>query len=263
MKKTRFFILGAVTLFSCQKVVQLNLNTEPPQLVIQGEVTDGAGPYTVTINRSVGFYSDNNFPPVDGATVKISDNTGLTDTLTETTPGNYQTHLLQGVIGNTYTLSVTVADTTYTAVSTMPAKVPLDSITFDNTGGRRNKQIIPQADYQDPAGVKNYYRFVLYINGTPFTRNIYAFSDRLTDGKYVIQSLRMDSSYLNPGDQLRVDMDCIDVSVYNYFNQLAQATGAGTFNTAAAPANPATNITNGAYGVFSAHTLSSKTVTVQ
>ena len=267
MKKTGIFIgcilvLCAGMFFSCQKVVHLNLDTAPPQLVIQGEVTDGPGPYTVAINRSVAFYSDNNFPAVDGATVKISDDRGVTDTLTETSPGNYSTHVLQGAIGNTYTMTVTVNDTTYTAVSTMPQKVLLDSVTFDNTGGRRNDRIIPQADYQDPAGVKNYYQFQLYINGTQFTREIYAFNDRLTDGKYIIQSLRMDSSYLNPGDQLRVDMSCIDVNVFNYFNQLSQATGAGTFNTAAAPANPATNISNGAYGVFSAHTVSSKTVTV-
>jgi hypothetical protein len=262
MKKTGIFILGAGVLFSCQKVVHLNLDTAPPQLVIQGEVTDAPGPYTVTLNRSVSFYSDNHFPAVDGATVTIGDNQGLTDTLTETSPGNYVTHTLQGTVGNTYTLSVTVQDTTYTATSTMPAKVPLDSLTFDHSGVRRQNQIIPQANYQDPAGIKNYYQFVLYINGTQFNREIYALSDRLSDGKYITQSLRMDSSYLHPGDLLRVDMYCIDVNVYNYFSQLSQSSGTGSFNTAAAPANPATNISNGAFGVFSAHTVSSKTVTV-
>ena len=103
---------------------------------------------------------------------------------------------------------------------------------------------------------------MLYINGSLFTRDIYAFSDRLSDGKYITQNLRMDSSYLNPGDLLRVDLYCIDANVYNYFNQLSQSTGTGTFNTTAAPANPSTNIGNGASGIFSAHTVSSRTVTV-
>ena len=267
MKKAVIVILiffpVAVMLFSCQKIVHPDLNTSPPQLVIEGEISDAPGPYSVTINRSVGFYSDNNFPPVDGAKVEISDNQGVTDTLTETSPGSYVTHVLQGAIGNSYTLSVRVGDTLYTATSTMPAKVSLDSVTFDHSGGRRQKnEIIPQANYQDPAAIKNYYRFVLYINGTQFTREIYAFSDRLTDGKYITQSLRMDSSYLQPGDQLRLDMYCIDGNVYNYFNQLSQSSGTGSFNTAASPANPATNFTGGAFGVFSAHTVSTKTVTV-
>ena len=94
-------------LYSCKKTVVLNLNTAPAQIVIQGEVTDSAGPYTISINQTVGFYADNTFPAVSGAIVKISDNNGVTDSLTETTPGVYATHILQGVPGNTYTLSVT------------------------------------------------------------------------------------------------------------------------------------------------------------
>jgi hypothetical protein len=95
-----------------------------------------------------------------------------------------------------------------------------------------------------------------------FTKDIFAFDDRLSDGKYIVQDLRMDSTYLTVGDQLQVNMYCIDVNVYNYFNQLAQSGGTGAFNTTAAPANPTSNISNGAYGVFSAHTISSKTLTV-
>lgn len=265
MKKNGILLLSVVLLFSCQKVVNLDLRTAASQLVIQGEVTEAPGPYTVSINRSVGFYADNNFPAVDGATVKISDDQGGTDSLTETGPGKYVTHSIQGRPGTTYTLSVLVDGASYTAAATMPPPVLLDSVTFDNTGGGRfgrKNDIIPQANYQDPAGVKNYYQFALYIAGTRFTKNVYAFNDRLSDGKYITQNLRMDSSYLDPGELLRVDMYCIDANVYNYFSQLSQATGTGAFNTAAAPANPSTNISNGAYGVFSAHTVSTRTVTV-
>jgi len=257
-------LLSAASLLSCQKVVTLNLNTVPSQLVIQGEVTDQPGPYTVTISRSVNFYADNVFPAISGAVVKISDGSGVTDSLTETSPGTYVSHVLQGGPGNTYTLYVNVGDTSYTAVSTMPAPVPLDSITLEHTKGRlgRKDQITPQANYQDPAGIRNYYEYVLYINGVQFNKTIYASSDRLTDGKYIVQDLRMDSTYLSSGDQLRVDMYSIDENVFNYFNQLERAIGVGAFNTSASPANPSTNLSNGAYGVFSAHTLRSKSITV-
>src|SRR5579872_6522569 len=143
---------GVVLLFSCQKVVTLNLDTVPPQLVIQGEVTDQPGPYTVNISRSVDFYADNAFPAVSGAIVHISDGQGVTDSLVETSPGNYVTQALAGRPGNTYTLSVSVDGTSYTAVSVMPFPVPLDSVTLEHTKGRfgRKDQITPQADYQDP-----------------------------------------------------------------------------------------------------------------
>jgi hypothetical protein len=256
MKKIILFA-PFVLFCACHKTVTLPLNTAPSQLVIQGEVTDQPGPYTVSITKSVGFYADNTFPTVSGASVRISDGQ-ITDSLTETSPGNYTTHTLQGRSGTTYTLSVRIGDSSYTATSTMPAPVPLDSITFDNSSRFKNNQITAQANYQDPPGVKNYYQFMVYINGVQFTKDIYAFDDRLSDGKYIVQNLRMDSTYLVYGDPIRVDMYCVDSNVYNYFNQLAQAVGNGAFNTAAAPANPSSNISNGAYGVFSAHTISSQ-----
>jgi hypothetical protein len=261
MKRNIFFALSFVFFAGCQKTVKLNLNSVPPQLVIEGQVTNTPGPYTVTISRSVNFYADNTFPGVSGASVSISDGEGVTDSLTETSTGNYTTHVLAGKPGNTYTLSVRLNDTTYTATSTMPQPVGLDSVTFDNGIGGRN-QIRAQVNFQDPPGIKNYYQFILFIDGSQFTKDYFIFDDRLSDGRYITQNLRMDSSYLSKGQQLRVDMQCIDVNVYNYFNQLAQATSTGTFNTTTAPANPSTNISNGAYGYFSAHTISTQTVTV-
>jgi Domain of unknown function (DUF4249) len=261
-KNISLIICSVFVFYSCQKVVNLNLNTAPPQIVIQGEVTDASGPYTVSINQSVGFYADNSFPAISGAVVTISDDQGVTDSLTETSPGLYVTHILQGAPGHSYTLSVVVQQKNYTAVSTMPLPVTLDSVTFQTTSGFGQHRISAIVNFQDPPGIKNYYQFIEYINAQQFTKDIFVFDDRLSDGKYINATLRMDSSYLNSGDQLEVKMNCIDVNVYNYFYQLAQSSGAGIFNTTASPANPASNFSNGAYGYFSAHTTQSKIVTV-
>ena len=249
-------------LCSCQKVVTLKLNNAPPQLIIEGNVTDGLQPDTVKIMRSVNFYADNSFPTVSGAAVTISDNAGVTDHLTEASPGVYITHTLRGKPGNTYNLSVVVNDSTYTAASTMPQVVPLDSVTFRSSNRFNRSQINAVANFQDPPGVKNYYRFQEYINGTPFTKDIFVFDDRLSDGKYIEYELDMDSIYLYAGDQLKVDMYCVEQKDFDYFFQLLRSAGTGTFNTNASPANPSTNISNGAYGYFSAHTVRSKTVAV-
>ncbi len=255
-------VLLVFTLYSCQKIVTLKLNTTSPQIVIQGEVTNSTGPYTVTINQSVDFYADNTFPAVSGASVKISDNQGVTDSLSEISPGVYSTHILQGKPGYTYTLTIFAQNKSYSAVSTMPMPVTLDSITLQNSNGFGSKRKNAIANFQDPAGIKNYYQFIEYINGQQFTRDIFIFDDRLSDGKYINNTLRTDSSYLNPGDLLEVKMYNIDNNVYNYFYQLNQSSGSGAFNTTASPANPASNISNGAYGYFSAHTTQSKQIMV-
>src|SRR5882757_5405663 len=253
---------AAILFYSCQKTVTLDLNTAPAQIVIQGEITNTPGPYTITINQSTAFYADNTFPPISGAAVKISDGQGLTDSLTETSPGGYSTHPLQGIPGTTYTLSVSAQNQQYTACSTMPAVVPFDSVTFDHSADFGSKQIEAIVNFQDPPGVKNYYQFMEYINGQQFNKNIFVLDDRLSDGRYISRTLRTDSTYLTKGDQLEVKMYCIDENIYNYWYQLDQSSGSGGFNTTASPANPASNISNGAYGYFSAHTVQSKKVTV-
>src|ERR1035437_4626933 len=99
----------SVCLFSsCQKVIQLKLSTSPSLIVIQGNVYDQPGPYTINITKSVSFDQSNVYPTVTDAAVTISDNVGNTEVLKETAPGNYSTSALQGVPGRTYNLSVTI-----------------------------------------------------------------------------------------------------------------------------------------------------------
>jgi hypothetical protein len=261
MKKYRHLIF--IILFSsCQKVVELKLNNAAPQIVIQGEVTDSKGPYTIMINQSVDFYSNNVFPAISGAIVKISDGQGNVDSLTEISPGVYSSQFLQGKPGNTYTLSVFAQNKTYTAVSTMPMPVPLDSVTLESTSGFGQQRINAIVNFQDPPGIPNYYEFIEYINGLPFKNNIFVFNDRLSDGKYISTTLRTDSAYISLRDQVEVKMFSVDENTYNYFNQLKESSGTGAFNATASPANQTSNITGGSLGYFSAHTSQSRTIIV-
>jgi hypothetical protein len=64
------------------------------------------------------------------------------------------------------------------------------------------------------------------------------------------------------GDLVQIDMQCIDSAIYKYWYSLNRsATGGG--QNSATPANPVTNMTGGALGYFSAHTLESRTLVVQ
>jgi hypothetical protein len=249
-------ILVSICLCSCKKEVNLNLDDAGPHIVIQGEITDVAGPYIVKINQSVSFKSENTFPAVSGASIKISDNEGHTDSLTETSPGVYFTQSLQGKPGNTYTMTVKVLDSLYTAASTMPFPVNFDSITFRQNGAFGNDQITAVPNFQDPPDVKNFYLFNEYLNGLLLTKDIFVFDDRLSDGKYITRGLRNSTETLHEGDSLEIRMYCIDEPIFNYFNQLDESGGGGgAFNAAASPANPVSNISSGALGYFSAHTL--------
>jgi hypothetical protein len=255
MKNLALFLslFGFFLLFSCTKVINVNLNSVSPNIVIEGVVDNGPGPYQVQITQTVNFSDPNVFPPVSGATVKITDSaTGVTDNLIENNPGLYTTqHLLHGLPGHTYQLYVLSQGQTYTASSTMPQPVNLDSVSFYSSnifGSERTNAVV---NFQDPAGIANYYTFTEYLNGKQIDQP-FNFNDRLSDGKYLRLQLFNDSSYINPGDQVKVELHCVDNNVWAYFNTLGQAKGNNSVSVT--PANPVTNLSNNALGYFSAQT---------
>ncbi len=259
MKKTngKWAAFICVLFFSCTKVISVNLNDANPNIVIIGVVTDTTGPYQVQITKTVNFSASNVFPPVSGATVIITDSTaGFTDSLQETSDGIYTTRVLrQGQAGHTYQLSVSVNGQHYESSSVMPQPVLLDSISFygSNIFGSNNINAI--ANFQDPPGIANYYTFSESVNGQPVDQ-IYDFSDRLSDGKYIRQQLFNDSTYIQTGSEVTVQMNCVDKNVWSYFHTLGQATG-NNFQSVS-PTNPISNISNNALGYFSAQTLQIK-----
>jgi len=257
MKRIRLLsFLFYFSLFSCTKVINVNLNNANPNIVIEGIVSDAPGPYEVKLTQTVNFSDPNSFPPVTGATVKITDSVlGITDLLKEMVPGTYVTQkLLQGFTGHTYQLDVLSNGQEYTASSTMPGKVDLDSVTFYSTNIFGTKSTNAIANFQDPAGITNYYTFTEYVNGQAISQT-FNFSDRLSDGKYIRRQLFNDSSYINPGDQVSIEMHCVDNQVWQYLNTLGQARGNNS--QAVTPANPVSNISNNALGYFSAQTVQS------
>lgn len=241
---------------SCQQVIDIELNDKDAALVIEANVTDQPGPYTVTLTKSVNFSDPNIFPGVSGAFVTLADDAGNMDTLIETSAGVYVTNSFTGVAGRTYTVRVVSEGTTYTASSYMPVLITLDSLVLESTSSFGGDQyyIIPQ--WQDPAGTGNRYRCIEYVNNERVGAFLYddAFSDGLING----QPLLNFQTELMSGDTVRVEMQCIDPAVYLYFYSMEQTANNGT----AAPANPETNFDNDALGYFNAHTVSVRTVVI-
>jgi hypothetical protein len=248
-------LLTALAGASCKKVIDVHLNSEAQQIVIQGEVTDAIGFYTVQINKTVNVSAGNDFPPVTGAIVYITDSTtGASDRLVEVDSGVYRTSALSaGTPLHTYLLLVFADGKQYTASSTMPKQVLLDSVTFEQNIDFNGQQGINAiANFQDPIGTANYYQFTEAVNDRSIP-DIFVFEDRLSSGRYIQYPLFNDSTYLQKGDYLALTMNCVDQNTYNYFFTLTNVTANNQYQTET-PANPVTNLTNGALGYFSAHT---------
>ena len=264
MRKYKFLNIACLILLlaaftGCKKVINVTLNSTSPQYVVEGNVTNQAGPYLVTITKTINFSQDNVWPTVSGAIVVITDVTaGQVDTLIEATPGNYNTHIITGMPGHKYQLYVNAANNIFTATSTMPAVITLDSLyTQPSPFGGNHPQLVPV--YTDPTlvGVNyHYYHFTEYKNDTE-SSDVIIRNDELINGQLIKQPVGGDG--LNTGDSVALYLECIDSGVYQYYYTLDQTEN----QNSASPSNPLTNLTGGALGYFSAHTSSLKTLIVQ
>jgi hypothetical protein len=265
------FALGlmALALSSCEKIVSIDLNKANPHMVIEGIVTDQQTPDSVVLSKSGDYFEASlTFPPVPNALVTIADNVGAVDTLRQDEPGTYRSSTLRGTPGRIYTLTVVAEGNVYSAVSTMPEKVFIDSLyavqthAFDGDLGY-NIYLI----FRDPPTPGNYYRVNLRdsraIPADSITGQRYhLFSDKLTNGNEVTLRLRTGRSVWI-GDTISVELLSIDQASYEYFQTLNDILTSDRAPTSLAPTNPNTNLTNGSLGYFSAYTIDSKRLVLQ
>ncbi|MBS1684354.1 MAG: DUF4249 domain-containing protein [Bacteroidetes bacterium] len=250
-------MIAALITTACRKDIHLNLQNASGLLVIEGNISDQSGPYLVQLSKTVTFYDVDTVVPVSGATVTIADDAGGYDSLRELTPGSYYTTTLSGAVGRTYHMHVHTEGKDYDASSTMQPPVAIDSIGINGSIFSGNPRGFIQ--FTDPAGIVNYYRTILYLHQyidsttTDFhhTRQhkIAVVNDRLNDGLIIQSTVRADYD-IEKGDTLQVELDAIEKPVYDYWYTINNST---TSSQTAAPANPPSNISNGALGYFCAY----------
>lgn len=251
--KKRFYLIPLFVLFSsCEKIVELDLKNDEPKLVIDGAITNGIGPFTVTITKTMPINQSTAYNPVTTANVVISDDAGNTDVLTQVSSGKYQTHTIEGIAGRTYTLKVISEGKTYDAVSKMSKKINLDGVKYNTS----NNEVTPL--YTDPIEFGNSYLFILFINGKK-KKGFNVWNDNINNG--ILNVIPIGNIGVESNDIVEVEMQCITNSTYNYYFALNQF-GSNIVSGVTTAQNPPSNILGGALGIFSAHTSDKKSIVI-
>jgi len=262
MKNSINILFMALIVSGCEKTIDLTYKTNSSRIVIEGNVSNQSGPYSVRITRSVSLPETGSYPTIDNALVSISDDAGNTETLAPRGNGLYQAAAPAGVEGRAYTLTVRSGDQTYTAQSTLPQRVSFDLIKIESivSMGETEYNIIPV--YTDPVAKGNNYRFVVSVNGKLVNQHFIQ-NDDVKNGVVNTQRLEInnDDVKLKPGDVVAIQMQCVDTNVALFYKTLALMTDSGP-GGGTTPNNPPANISNGALGIFSAHTIEEKSVTI-
>jgi hypothetical protein len=275
-RNSLFLIIGIMAFVSttwfvsgCEQVVSVDLNTANPRIVIEGNIKDQPGPYSVFLSTT-GSYFDSTLaaPPISHAQVIITDDIGNCDTLKEMASGTYQSSTLRGISGRTYTLSVNTDGKKYLATSSMPTKVLIDSLYAlprHSLNGESGYDIYIK--FKDPPELGNYYRinarssFVIPTDSID-GRRYRLFTDKLTNGNEMTERIRAGKN-VNVGDTITIELCSIDKASYDYFHTLSNILSSDRSPTSLSPANPNSNISGDALGYFTAYTINTKKIVLR
>ena len=252
----------ALSLTSCEKVIDIDLESTEKKYVVEANLSNLAGSCRVLLSQTKDFDDNNSFEGITGALVTITEPGGAVTPLNPTGDGVYEAPSFTGESGKTYNLAVQINGQTFTATSTMPVAVNLDSIYTTRETLFDDPKLIVNVEFSDPPGKGNNYRFIQYFNSVR-EKQLQFMNDDYTDGRDVNSKLfyfndddEDDSKDLEPGDEVIVEMYCIDPSMYKYWFSLFRSS-TGDSNQAT-PSNPVSNMNGGALGYFSAHTVQTK-----
>lgn len=250
MKKLAIAYLLLIALTSCEKVIDVDLNTADPKTVVDASLCAQDSIHVIFISESGRFTDAQGLARVTGAAVVLSDQNGTEGTFTELDSGIYYLQNYPLLDGNTYDLSVTNGDEVITASSFLNPAITIDSIFFEEDqfgggggpGGEEEEQAYrTRILFQDPANVVNYYRVVLTVNDT-VDRNFVALDDDLTNGN--VRNFPYFFREVYEGDEVDAELWTIDRSGFDYFTTMQDISSDGGF-ASATPYNPISNLSSG------------------
>ena len=224
---TKIFKIGLICLLlmSCEDVIEVNLKTAEPRLVIEASLNwiKGTNGNTQVIRLSLTApYFDDAVPAATGATVTVTDlNNNTFSFIEEGNTGIYKNLSFIPVLNGIYNLTINYNSEVYTATETLMSVTPVEFVEQKNDGGFSGEEIEIKAYYTDPSGIDNYYLFeFLVIDDNTLSLEVY--DDEFTDGNQIFAFYS--SEDIESGDEIIIRNFGISERGYEFLNILLQQT---------------------------------------
>ncbi len=258
-------------MFSCEDVIEVDLNTAPPKLVIDASLnwfknTPG-NEQEIKLTLTAPYFEDA-VDPATGAQVVVTKNGNDTFVFSEIdASGIYTTNSFIPEINATYDLTITYLNEVYTGTETLVSVVDLDFVEQNDDGGFSGEDTELKVFYTDPADEENYY-FFEFINDIPEIPTLEVYKDEFTNGNQIFGFFTEDD--LETGDDVTIRNYGISENFYDFMFILLQqnaADGGGPFETQPATVRGncinQTNPDNFPLGYFRASEVSELTYTLE
>lgn len=243
-----FIVLILISFFSCEDVIDVDVPTSEPRLVIDASINWIKGTtgneQSIKLTLTAPFF-DEEVPPANNAQVYITDeNSNIFNFIEDGNSGIYLNSSFIPIINTEYRLTIVYKNETYTGTETLLAVPDIEFVEQNLEGGITGEETEIKAFFTDPINEENYY-FFEFIPNIPVIKTLDTFKDEFVNGNLIFGFYVEED--LNPGDSVTIRNHGVSERFYEFMYVLLQQTGdsGGPFET-----QPATvrgncmNITN-------------------
>jgi len=247
MKKILYiFAIATLLLTSCEDVVDIDMATAPPKLVVDASIDwakGSDGNYQMIKLSTTSSYYSGTTPPALGATVSISNGQGQEFTFNDlANNGQYICTNFVPVIGQTYTLTIVYDGETYTGSETLFKTPDIVNVEQKDNGGFIGDETEVRFYFQDNVSEENFYLVRFDAPVLPYP-DYDTTDDEFTNGNLMFGIFSDED--LKPGQILDIRLHSTSKRYKNYMDKLievASGSGGGPFSTV--PATVRGNMVN-------------------
>lgn len=257
-------VLAVGFLIACEKVVELPIDDAESKVVVEAVAKSLPGKSYVLLSKSIGLYDDpGTINWLSEATVEVKNESGEVFVFEESEETGRYTHPDFALASNQfYRLTVNVDDQILEAearsrtVPQIDSLFPFQQISTDFEGNPDTTNILVYTVTDNP-DEKNFYRFVLWVNGVR-DDEVFIETDDLGNG----------ATYTSPffgisfdsGDEVYAELWSMTKENYTYFSAMFTNLNQSPFS--AAPSDLPSNIEGNGIGYFGAFMVDTATVVI-
>jgi hypothetical protein len=259
-----------VLFVSCEQVVNIDLNTSEPALVINAVICKDSVSQ-VRLSRTTSFFSQDTIKYVEDAVIKVSDGS-LSEELSYMDNGYYLGKIILGSEGRKYQIEVTDNGISYKGTSSMPAKSKITNVYYSksNSSGILNPEgktvFTITVAFTDEPNNSNFY-MIRFLSNDSLLERYYLVTETKSNsgsiGKTYDGDISFSESIFYEGGEVEVQLYSIDEPVYHYFLQLSDILFWKRRVIPPTPYNPMSNLDNNVLGYFAAWAYDSKTILLE
>lgn len=258
MSKISILLLVLIPFTSCEKVIDVSLNTGEPKLVVEASIrwyegTDGSQ-QKIRLSTTTDYFASE-VPPVTDAVVLVTNSSGQVFTFVQNElPGTYECNDFIPVINENYTLTISYKGEMYTATEPLLNTPTINRVEQKDDAGILGNEIEVKFFFNDIVNETNHY-FLRIDDPYKVIPEYGVLEDRF------FQNNEMFGLYfsedLKPGDTLKFTLNGVTLNYYNYMNVLLTQTGTNSMGPFSTPTSTIrgnvvnqTNFDNFALGFF-------------